>query len=115
MSGNVDKSIIKPISRRRMLQVSAAASVTILVPGIALADDWIRIDGVPLTSTVHAGRASIMRWRPNANRPQPHYQQPNNQQPQYEPVRYTLPTRSYSSETRSLAMYSPHTDERVNL
>jgi uncharacterized protein YcbK (DUF882 family) len=115
MSGNVDKSIIKPISRRRMLQVSAAASVTILVPGIALADDWIRIDGVPLTSTVHAGRASIMRWRPNANRPQPHYQQPNNQQPQYEPVRYTLPTRSYSSETRSLAMYNPHTDERVNL
>jgi uncharacterized protein YcbK (DUF882 family) len=118
MSGNVDQPLLKRISRRRMLQVSAAATATILVPGIAMADDWIQVSGVPLTSTVHAGRGSIMRWRPNANRAQPRYrqyQQPPYPQPQYEPARYTLPTRSYSSETRSLAMYNPHTGEKINL
>jgi len=93
-----------------MLQISAAATATILVPGIALADDWIRVDSVPLTSTVHGGRASIMRWRPNAHQAPPHYQPP-----QYETARYTLPTRSESNETRSLAMYNPHTGESLNL
>jgi uncharacterized protein YcbK (DUF882 family) len=109
MNGNVDKPSHKRISRRRMLQMSVAATATILVPGIALADDWIKINAVPLTSAV-SGRSSIMRWRPNANQAQPHYQQPH-----YEPARYTPPTRSYSNEARSLAMYNPHTGESVNL
>jgi len=87
-----------------MLQISAAATTAMLVPGIALADDWIRVDAVPLTSTV-PGRSSIMKWRANANHTQPHYQQ----------ARYTPPTRSYSNETRSLAMYNPHTGENINL
>jgi uncharacterized protein YcbK (DUF882 family) len=86
-----------------MLQIGAAATA-MLVPGIALADDWIRVDSLPLTSTV-PGRSSIMKWRSNTNRTQPHYQQ----------ARYTPPTRSYSSETRSLAMYNPHTGESINL
>jgi uncharacterized protein YcbK (DUF882 family) len=103
MNGNVEKLSHKRISRRRMLQMSAAATATILVPGIALADDWIRVNAVPMTSTV-PGRSSIMKWRPNANQAQARYQQ----------ARYT-PTRSYSGATRSLAMYSPHTGESVNL
>jgi hypothetical protein len=85
MNDSVDNPLPKRISRRRMLQMSAAATATILVPGIAMADDWIRVDAVPLTSTVHEGRASIMRWRPNARPAQPHYQQ--YQRPQYEPAR----------------------------
>jgi uncharacterized protein YcbK (DUF882 family) len=113
MNHSVDNPLPKRISRRRMLQMSAAATATILVPGIAMADDWIRVDAVPLTSTVHGGRATIMRWRPNARPAQPHYQQ--YQRPQYEPARYTLPTRSDSNETRSLAMYNPHTGESLNL
>ena len=103
MNGNVEKASHKRISRRRMLQVSAAATA-MLVPGIALADDWIRVNAVPLTSTV-PGRSSIMKWRSNVNHPQPHYQQ----------ARYTPPMRSYSGETRSLAMYNPHTGESINL
>jgi uncharacterized protein YcbK (DUF882 family) len=85
-----------------MLQMTAAATA-MLVPGVALADDWVRVNAVPLTSTV-PGRSSIMKWRPNANVAQPHYQQ----------ARYT-PTRSYSGEVRSLAMNNPHTGESVNL
>lgn len=103
MNGNDDKPLRQRISRRRMLQIGAAAA-TMLVPGIALADDWIRVDSVPLTSSI-AGRSSIMRWRPNVSHAQPRYQ----------PARYTPPTRSYSSETRSLAMYNPHTGENINL
>jgi uncharacterized protein YcbK (DUF882 family) len=102
MNGNADNPSHNRISRRRMLQMSAAATA-ILVPGVALAEDWIRVNTVPLTSTV-PGRASIMKWRPNAKTTQPHYQQ----------ARYT-PMRSYSRETRSLAMYNPHTGESVNL
>jgi len=93
-----------------MLQVSAAATVTILVPSIALADDWIRVDAVPLTSAV-PGRSSIMRWQPNKPRSQARYQ----------PTRYTPEQQSYTSarsakgETRALAMFNPHTGESINL
>ena len=104
MNGNVEKSSDKRISRRRALQLGAAATA-MLVPGVALAEDWIRVDAVPLTSTVR-GRASIMKWRPNAN---------HAQQPRYQEARYVAPTRSYSTETRSLAMYNPHTGESINL
>ena len=52
MNGNVDKAILKQISRRRMLQVSAAATATMLMPGIALADDWIKVNAVPLTNAL---------------------------------------------------------------
>jgi hypothetical protein len=93
----------KKMSRRRMLQVGAAATATLIVPRIALADDWIRVDGVGLTSSIPA-RPSIMRWRPNNPAPQP----------QFQTVRYT-PMRSYSGEARSLSMYNVHTDERINL
>lgn len=103
MNGNVEKASDKRISRRRALQLGAAATA-MLVPGVALAEDWIRVDAVPLTSTVR-GRASIMKWRPNANHAQPRYQE----------ARYVAPTRSYSTETRSLAMYNPHTGESINL
>jgi len=103
MNGNDDKPSHRQITRRRMLQISAATTA-MLVPGVALADDWIRVNAVPLTSSV-PGRSSIMRWRPNANHAQPHYQQ----------TRYTAPARSYSSETRSLAMYNPHTGESIKL
>jgi len=86
-----------------MLQVSAAATATILVPGIALADDWIRVNTIPLTSTV-PGRSSIMKWQPNASHAEARYQ----------PVRYT-PSRSQKGDTRSLAMFNTHTGESVNL
>jgi uncharacterized protein YcbK (DUF882 family) len=102
MNGNEEQPSHQRISRRRMLQMSAAAAA-MLVPGVALADDWIRVNAVPLTSTIPA-RSSIMRWKPNANAAQPHYQ----------PARYS-PTRSYAGETRSLAMYNPHTGESIDL
>ncbi len=88
-----------------MLQVSAAATATIVVPGLARADDWIRVNSIPLTSSV-PGRSSIMRARLRARadaQPAGGYQQ----------VRYT--PRSFTGATRSLAMYNPHTGESLNL
>jgi uncharacterized protein YcbK (DUF882 family) len=111
MNDNGDKPQHKKISRRRMLQVGAAATASILVPGVALADDWIRVNAVPLTSMI-PGRSSIMRWQPN----KPSMRLHQNEAPveaRYQAVRYT-PTRSYSNETRSLAMYNPHTGESLN-
>ncbi len=103
MNETVEKSRPRKISRRRMLQMSAAATATLMVPGIALADDWIRVNGVGLTLSIPA-RSSIMRWQPNKPVAQAHYQ----------PVRYT-PMRSSSGEARSLAMYNTHTGESINL
>jgi uncharacterized protein YcbK (DUF882 family) len=88
-----------------MLQMSAAATATIMVPGIALAEDWIRVNAVPLTSTI-PGRSSIMKWQPNTPRAEA--------QARYQPARYT-PSRSQQGDTRSLAMFNPHTGESVNL
>ena len=105
MNGDINQPSHQRISRRRMLQVGAAATASLMVPGIALADDWIRVDSVPLTSTV-SGRSSVMRWRANPG---------HARAPRYQEARYTLPTRSESNETRSLAMYNPHTGESINL
>jgi uncharacterized protein YcbK (DUF882 family) len=102
MESNIEKPRNTRISRRRMLQVSAAATATVMLPGLALADDWIRVNTVPLTSSVH-GRSSIMKARPRDAQPAGGYQ----------PVSYT--PRSYTGATRSLAMYNPHTGENVNL
>ena len=102
MNRNEEEPPPQRISRRRMLQITAAATA-MLAPGVALADDWIRVDAVPLTSSI-PGRFSIMRWKPNAQTARPHYQT----------ARYA-PMRSDSSETRSLAMYNPHTGENINL
>ena len=84
-----------------MLQVSTAATAVIALPALALADDWIRVNTVPLTSSVH-GRSSIMKARARQAQPAAGYQQ----------VRYT--PRSYTGATRSLAMYNPHTGESLN-
>jgi uncharacterized protein YcbK (DUF882 family) len=102
MESNIEKPRNTRISRRRMLQVSAAATATVMLPGLALADDWIRVNTVPLTSSVH-GRSSIMKARTSQAQPAGGYQ----------PVSYT--PRSYTGATRSLAMYNPHTGENVNL
>ena len=112
MDEKIGKSRQNRISRRRMVQVSAAAAAaTIVIPRLALADDWIRVDGVPMTSTV-PGRSSIMRWRPNKAPVQTQYQ-PLTAPGQFQTVRYT-PTRSYTGETRSLSMYNTHTGESLN-
>ena len=103
MNGNFEKKLNRKISRRRMLQVSAAATATILVPGVALADDWMRVNSIPLTSQVPA-RSSIMKSRLSAGRENAGYQT----------ARYT-PSRSSGSATRSLAMYNAHTGENLNL
>jgi uncharacterized protein YcbK (DUF882 family) len=103
MDGKEEKPAHQRISRRRMLQMTGVATV-MLVPGVALAEDWIRVNAVPLTSTVPA-RSSVMRWRPNSN---------SHAGARYQEARYT-PRRSYSGETRSLAMYNPHTAESINL
>jgi uncharacterized protein YcbK (DUF882 family) len=105
MKDSADIPSHKRISRRRMLQMSAAATATIMVPGIALAEDWIRVNAVPLTSTI-PGRSSIMKWQPNAPRAEA--------QAHYQTTRYT-PSRSQKGDTRSLAMFNPHTGESVNL
>src|SRR5664279_3641371 len=105
MNDNVDKSQVETITRRRMLQVGAVATATILVPGIALADDWIRVNSVPLTSAV-PGRSSIMKARPVV----PQYEA------RYQTVRYTPPQpQAASGPARSLAMYNPHTGESINV
>jgi uncharacterized protein YcbK (DUF882 family) len=108
MNRNADNPSRK-LSRRRMLQIGAAATATLLVPGLALAEDWIRVDSVPLTSMVRdhpsiTGRSSVMRWQPNA----PHAQ------PGYQVARYT-PPGNRTGATRSLAMYNTHTGESINL
>jgi uncharacterized protein YcbK (DUF882 family) len=119
MASNIEKPRKTKISRRRMLQVSAAATATIAVPGLALADDWIRVNSLPLTSSV-SGRSSIMkarlRARPAATgyRPAGGYQTAGDQPAAgYQQIRYT--PRSYTGATRSLAMYNPHTGESLNL
>jgi uncharacterized protein YcbK (DUF882 family) len=105
MNDNVDKSRVETITRRRMLQVGAVATATILVPGIALADDWIRVNSVPLTSTV-PGRSSIMKARPVVPQVEARYQT----------VGYTPPQpRAAAGPARSLAMYNPHTGESINV
>jgi uncharacterized protein YcbK (DUF882 family) len=108
MNDDIEKPRNSKISRRRMLQVSAAATATIAVPGLALADDWIRVNSIPLTSSV-PGRSSIMKARLRAPQPMAGYQPAGG----YRQVRYT--PRSYTGATRSLAMYNPHTNESLNL
>jgi uncharacterized protein YcbK (DUF882 family) len=108
MESNVEKPRNRKISRRRMLQVGAAATATVVLPSLALADDWIRVNSIPLTSTVPA-RPSIMKARIRAPQPTAGYQPADG----YQPVRYT--PRSYTGATRSLAMYNPHTNESLNL
>jgi uncharacterized protein YcbK (DUF882 family) len=114
MNDDIEKPRNTKISRRRMLQVSAAATATIAVPGLALADDWIRVNSIPLTSSV-PGRSSIMKARLRAPQPMVGYQPAGDDQPAggYRQVRYT--PRSYTGATRSLAMYNPHTNESLNL
>jgi uncharacterized protein YcbK (DUF882 family) len=87
----------RKIGRRRLIKIGAVATATLMVPGIAAADDWIRVDTVPLTSQVPA-RASIMRARLRA-----HLQQ----------ARY-VPQRSYGGGVRSLAIDNVHTGETIN-
>jgi uncharacterized protein YcbK (DUF882 family) len=112
MDEKIGKSRQTRISRRRMIKVSAAAAAaTIVIPRLALADDWIRVDSVPMTSAV-PGRSSIMRWKPNKAPAQTQYQ-PLTAPGQFQTVRYT-PTRSYTGETRSLSIYNTHTGERLN-
>jgi uncharacterized protein YcbK (DUF882 family) len=103
MDGNFDKRLDRKISRRRMLHVSAAATAAILVPGVALADDWMRVNSIPMTSQVPA-RSSIMKSRMGAGRENAGYQT----------ARYA-PAQSHGGTTRSLAMYNTHTGESVNL
>jgi uncharacterized protein YcbK (DUF882 family) len=120
MESNIEKPQKTKISRRRMLQVSAAATATIVLPGLAHAEDWIRVNSVPLTSSV-PGRSSIMKARLRALQPAatslPAYgdQSIDGVQPAagYQQVRYT--PRSYTGATRSLAMSNPHTGESLNL
>jgi uncharacterized protein YcbK (DUF882 family) len=114
MESNIEKPRKARISRRRMLQVSAAATATIVVPGLAFADDWIRVNSIPLTSSV-PGRSSIMKARLRARQPVPGSQPAGGYQPTggYQQIRHT--PRSYTGATRSLAMYNPHTNESLNL
>src|SRR5258707_9963699 len=105
MSDDIEKPRNSKISRRRMLQVGAVATATILVPGIALAADWIRVNSVPLTSTV-PGRSSIMKARPVVPQVEARFQT----------VGYTPPQpRAAAGPARSLAMYNPHTGESINV
>ncbi|MBF6568346.1 MAG: DUF882 domain-containing protein [Candidatus Binataceae bacterium] len=87
----------KPLGRRRIIKLGAVAAATLMIPGVAAAGDWIRVDEVPLTSQV-PGRMSIMRARTRA-----HYQQ----------ARY-VPRRSYGGEVRSLKINNVHTGETLN-
>ena len=87
----------KPLGRRRILKLGAVAAATLMIPGVAAAGDWIRVDEVPLTSRV-PGRTSIMRERARA---------------QYQQARY-VPKRSYGGEVRLLKINNVHTGETLN-
>jgi uncharacterized protein YcbK (DUF882 family) len=87
----------KPLGRRRIIKLGAVTAATLMIPGVAAAADWIRVDEVPLTSQV-PGRTSIMRARARAH---------------YQPARY-VPQRSYGGEVRSLTINNVHTGETIN-
>src|ERR1700720_3596994 len=92
MESNIEKPRNTKISRRRMLQGRPAGTAPIVVPGLALADDWIRVNSIPLTSSV-PGRSSIMKARLRAPQPMAGYQPAGGDQPAggYRQVRYTPP------------------------
>jgi len=87
----------KPLGRRRILKFGAVAAATLMIPGVAAAGDWIRVDEVPITSQV-PGRTSIMRERARA---------------QYQQARY-VPRRSHGGEVRLLKIDNVHTGETLN-
>ena len=93
-----DSTPPKTIGRRRLIKIGAVATATLLVPGIAAADDWIRVDTIPLTSQVPA-RSSVMRAR---------------RQVRIQEARY-VPQQSYGGQVRSLAIVNVHTGEKINL
>jgi uncharacterized protein YcbK (DUF882 family) len=73
------------ISRRRLLKAGALAAAAIVVPGVAMADEWVRLPA----------RETVTR---------PHWLR----------TRYLAPRPASSAAVRRLSIYNVHTGERLN-
>jgi uncharacterized protein YcbK (DUF882 family) len=74
------------ISRRRLIKVGALAAAALIVPGVAMADEWVRLPA----------RATVVRSR-------------------FMRARFLPPRPASHASVRRLVMYNVHTDERLNL
>ncbi len=86
------------ISRRRMLGLGAAAVATLAAPGLALADEWVRI--APAAATLH--------WRRNSAHPR------RGESGETQTARHAPPVAD-DGAGKSLRMYNLHTDEKLNV
>lgn len=75
------------ISRRRLIKVGVASVAALLIPGAALADEWVRLTP---NGTRRSARARAAVYRPPA------------------------PTSRGAGHGRTLAVYNVHTDESLN-
>ncbi len=91
-SGNSNHRLI---TRRRMLGLGAAAAATIAMPGLALADEWMRV----YPAAYHMRRSPNPRGADSANLPS---------------AGYAAPVAD-SGAGRALWMYNLHTDEKINV
>src|SRR5579864_2023090 len=103
MKRSDDAKLDGPISRRRLLKIGAITTVALLIPGAALAEDWIRIpsERMPI-EPVHRyiGKGSGVRQSGYTIRKHP--------QPESSGVGES------SDVMRSLSMYNVHTGESLN-
>lgn len=74
------------IDRRRLIKAGALAAAALIVPGVAMADEWVRLPT----------RATVMRSR-------------------FMRARFLAPRPAVNASVRRLAMYNVHTGERINL
>lgn len=85
------------ISRRRMLGLGAAAVATLAAPGLALADEWMRV--YPTTA---------LHWRRNSAHSR------HGSGGEIQNARYTPPLAD-DGAGKTLRMYNLHTDEKLNV
>lgn len=76
----------KTIERRRLIKAGVLAAAALIVPGVAMADEWVRLPA----------RSTVMRSR-------------------FIRTRYLAPHPAPNASVRRLTMYNVHTDERLNL
>jgi uncharacterized protein YcbK (DUF882 family) len=92
-----DGKLDEPISRRLLLKIGALTTASLLIPGAALAEDWIRI--------------------PHERMPIEPVQRPIVRRSGVRQSGYTIrkhPSSESSDLTRTLSMYNVHTGENLN-
>lgn len=96
MDSAEDERNERRISRRRLLGLGAAGAAMLAMPGLALADDWVRV------------YPTAARWtrRPRHTHPA--------DSGSLQTARF-LPPAAESGAGRALSMYNPHTDEKLSV